>query len=189
MKVSFKNEVLKLVGEGKTYVEVGEILGCAKSTVSFHCRQNKVVSVHIKDKPDREQIAEFQMIYDSGKSVSQVAKIKGWSKATVLKYVVQRKKENLTKEELRKNGIQAVITWRKKAKIILVEYKGGKCEKCGYNKCIDALDFHHLDPKEKDFNVGGKSFNLERLKKEVDKCVLVCANCHREIHAKLKNNC
>lgn len=186
MKVSFKNEVLKLVGEGKTYAEISEILGCAKSTVSFHCRQNKVVSLNIKDKPNREVIAKFQVIYDSGKSVSQVAKITGWSKSTILKHVTQRKKENLTKEELRKNGIQAVITWRKKAKLKLVEYKGGKCEKCGYSKYIEVLEFHHLDPKNKDFSISGKSWSLEKLKKEVDKCILVCSNCHKEIH--VENN-
>jgi hypothetical protein len=45
------------------------------------------------------------------------------------------------------------------------------------------LEFHHLDPNEKDFSIGGKSWSLERLKKEVDKCILICANCHRELHS------
>lgn len=72
---------------------------------------------------------------------------------------------------------------RIKLKERLVEYKGGKCEKCGYNKCITALEFHHIDPNEKDFGIG--SFNVlsfDKCKREVDKCILVCANCHREIH-------
>lgn len=66
----------------------------------------------------------------------------------------------------------------------LVEYKGGKCEKCGYDNCITALEFHHLDPSIKSFVLNKGSFNqsYERLKKEADKCILVCANCHREIH-------
>jgi len=65
-----------------------------------------------------------------------------------------------------------------------VLYKGGKCEICGYNKCLGALDFHHLNPNEKDFSISDSSkyHNLEEMKKEVDKCILVCANCHREIH-------
>ena len=73
--------------------------------------------------------------------------------------------------------------YRKEVKRRLIEYKGGKCQICGYNRCQDALDFHHLDPSQKDYNisVGTKSFNT--LKSEVDKCILVCANCHREIHA------
>ena len=72
---------------------------------------------------------------------------------------------------------------KRKKKEELVAYKGGKCEICGYDKCIDALEFHHVDENSKDYNI---SFYLSRsidvLKKEADKCILVCANCHREIH-------
>lgn len=73
---------------------------------------------------------------------------------------------------------------RRKVKQSLVEYKGGKCEKCGYNKCVAALDFHHLDIDEKQFNISNKGLTLsiEKMKKEVDKCILLCSNCHREIH-------
>jgi transposase len=72
---------------------------------------------------------------------------------------------------------------RRKLKEKLVEYKGGKCERCGYNKCITALEFHHLDPKEKDFSIGNNNvLSFEKCKKEADKCILVCSNCHREIH-------
>jgi hypothetical protein len=64
-----------------------------------------------------------------------------------------------------------------------VKYKGGKCSKCGYNKCNAALDFHHLDPNEKEIQIGsGNTIAWETLKKELDKCILVCSNCHREIH-------
>jgi hypothetical protein len=75
----------------------------------------------------------------------------------------------------------------KNSKKKAVEYKGGKCEKCGYNKCIDALEFHHIDPDQKDKNFGNlKLRKWEDQKKELDKCVCVCANCHREIHAELR---
>ena len=69
-----------------------------------------------------------------------------------------------------------------------LEYKGNKCEICGYNKCSEALDFHHLDPQEKDFNLSNRNLILDWqvIKKELDKCQLVCANCHREIHSKEK---
>lgn len=67
-----------------------------------------------------------------------------------------------------------------------VDYKGGKCEICGYCKYIGALDFHHLDPKEKDFAISSRvSMKLENIKKELDKCVMLCSNCHRETHAGL----
>lgn len=89
----------------------------------------------------------------------------------------------------RKCATEAVQKRRDKIKEILVEYKGGKCEICGYNKCISALEFHHLDPNAKDFGIGAKGYtrSIEINKKEVDKCILVCANCHREIHEGLIN--
>ena len=67
-------------------------------------------------------------------------------------------------------------------KIKAVEYKGGKCELCNYDKNISALEFHHLNPEEKDFTISGYKCGWEVLKKELDKCILVCSNCHREIH-------
>lgn len=64
------------------------------------------------------------------------------------------------------------------------EYKGGKCMLCGYDKCSRALSFHHLDPSKKDFGLSerGLTRSWERIKKEIDKCILVCANCHMELH-------
>lgn len=69
-----------------------------------------------------------------------------------------------------------------------VEYKGNKCQCCGYNNCLDALEFHHLNPNEKDFNISDRNltYDWEKIKNELDKCILVCANCHREIHAGIK---
>lgn len=65
-----------------------------------------------------------------------------------------------------------------------IEYKGGKCIYCGYNKCRGALEFHHKNPNEKDFDIcksKSKKFD-KKVMTELDKCDLVCSNCHREIH-------
>lgn len=65
-----------------------------------------------------------------------------------------------------------------------VVHKGGKCQICGYDKCIDALDFHHRDPNEKEFRIGkGNTMKWEKVLEELDKCDLLCANCHRELHS------
>ena len=64
-----------------------------------------------------------------------------------------------------------------------VAYKGGSCEDCGYNRCLAALEFHHLDPAEKDPSWASmKMWSFDRVKPELDKCALLCANCHRERH-------
>ena len=74
------------------------------------------------------------------------------------------------------------IKKRKELKLHYVELLGGKCSKCGYNKHPEILEFHHLDPKEKDFSVS----NLLRMGKQADneilKCILLCPNCHKEEH-------
>jgi hypothetical protein len=69
----------------------------------------------------------------------------------------------------------------------MVEYKGGKCMRCGYNKCINALEFHHKNPDEKEFTLSHlKNYSFTKIiRDELDKCELVCANCHREIHFEL----
>jgi hypothetical protein len=78
----------------------------------------------------------------------------------------------------------AVDKRRRKLKALLVEYKGGKCEFCGYNKSLWALQFHHTKPEEKDFGISakGNTHSLTELKLEVDKCLLLCNNCHAETH-------
>ena len=70
-----------------------------------------------------------------------------------------------------------------------ISYKGGCCEKCGYSKYDGALEFHHLDPNEKDFGISRARHTAfsDKTKLELDKCILLCANCHREQHAIDKN--
>ena len=68
-------------------------------------------------------------------------------------------------------------------KVKAVLYKGGKCQQCGYDGCYAAFDFHHRDPNEKEFlwsKCRGRAW--ETIKIELDKCDLLCANCHRERH-------
>ena len=73
---------------------------------------------------------------------------------------------------------------RNTLKIQAVEYLGGECSVCGYNKCINALEFHHRNPDEKDFAISRSSrLSFEDIKSELDKCDILCANCHRELHA------
>ena len=75
---------------------------------------------------------------------------------------------------------------RKEKKRKAIEYKGGCCSMCGYDKYDEALEFHHLDPSEKETGSEIRNLSWARLRLELDKCILVCANCHREIHAKLR---
>jgi hypothetical protein len=80
------------------------------------------------------------------------------------------------------------LAYRNKTKQKAVEYKGGRCSVCGYDRYIGSLQFHHVYPEDKNFIISNLSFNkFDSLVDELDKCILVCSNCHGEIHAGLVN--
>lgn len=75
---------------------------------------------------------------------------------------------------------------RRSMKVQAIKLLGGKCSICGYNKCLDALEFQHEDPSVKEFKLGsGNTMSWKIYKSEALKCILVCSNCHKEIHSKL----
>jgi len=70
-----------------------------------------------------------------------------------------------------------------KRKLAAIEYKGGGCSQCGYNRNYAALDFHHTDPSEKEVMWNRLRLrNWKQVLVELDKCVLLCKNCHTELH-------
>src|SRR5574343_475688 len=76
-----------------------------------------------------------------------------------------------------------VQVWRKRVKILSVELLGGKCWKCGYNKTLRALAFHHIEAESKDYSISNmlkNPQNLDNIANELNKCVLLCHNCHCE---------
>ena len=72
-----------------------------------------------------------------------------------------------------------------KRKLEIIESLGGKCSKCGYKRNFSALSFHHLNPLEKEFKLDLRSLSnrkMSRIKNELGKCILLCNNCHAELH-------
>jgi 5-methylcytosine-specific restriction endonuclease McrA len=97
------------------------------------------------------------------------------------------KKDTRTYEERRGYLIAAVRKRRLKIRQMAIAAKGGRCEKCGYNRCIEALEFHHKSGLDKEFGLSERGYarSWKRVEKELEKCVLLCANCHRETHAEV----
>jgi hypothetical protein len=184
MVKSMKNEILKLREEGKTYNEIKDITGLSKSTISYHCKRNgfdgRIDGKGLKNK-NINKIKEFYKTHtlDETSNEFNIGK-------SSIKLIVDIKRKRLTEIEKKEYNYKHVKSFRKKNKERAVEYKGGKCVKCGYKKCISALDFHHLDPNKKDFSISqNMNMSWDKIKKEIDKCILVCSNCHREIHEEL----
>ncbi|HUS49286.1 MAG TPA: hypothetical protein VMZ91_03930 [Candidatus Paceibacterota bacterium] len=115
------------------------------------------------------------------------------------KYVLTKKyKEEQKKKEKRKKEYSKI--WKSSNKVKAAEYRRKtriktrgwfddykntlKCEICGYNKCSEALDFHHKDLNKKEFNIGQaiNKWGKEKILEEIKKCICICANCHRELH-------
>jgi hypothetical protein len=91
-------------------------------------------------------------------------------------------------EHAKEHRKASVKRFRQNRKLRLLEHKGGmKCQCCGYNKPIpDVYEFHHTDPDQKDPNwtkMISNNWRLESMIEEIEKCVVLCANCHREEHA------
>ena len=97
-----------------------------------------------------------------------------------------RKKYDQTYYLNNKNEIyKRKVVRLRKHKSELITLLGGKCSSCGYNKCPAALDFHHHSTdKESEVTIVIKNYSKEKALKEAAKCILLCANCHRELHYK-----
>ena len=160
-----KNEFLDLYNQDKTTKEISEYFQIGRSTVLKYLKQLGLKSkskIGSNNTRQRKYICKHCGETDKNKFVDWCYTLcKSCNNIRSSKYVVQRKLD-------------------------CIKYKGGKCSICGYNKYYGALEFHHLDPNIKE---NGKqaitNIKKEFLYEELDKCVLLCSNCHREVHANL----
>lgn len=181
MNKGLKEKIEELFDKGYSYSQIVKELNCSKGTVSYH------LSLATKNKRD-EKLVLLKKIEDDLPENFESLKKKYCDILTTRELQYFKKKYRLiNKIGLKRGEIpkEYYSDRRRDIKKQLVEYKGGCCSVCGYNKSFRSLHFHHINPEEKDFTLGRKwgklGFN-ETIKKELDKCILVCANCHGEIH-------
>lgn len=117
--------------------------------------------------------SEILKLREAGKSYKEICDALGCSKGTV-SYHCGRGQKQKTRDRAN--------IWRNQVKDLFLKEKGGACQICGYNKCKAALEFHHLDPSKKDPKIKGELRSPRFLREVKELCILVCANCHREIH-------
>ena len=183
--MNLKSDILRLREEGKTYNQIVETLGCSKGIVSYHCANLEKPEIstrrlfHSIPTELEDKITELYCV--EGMSSKEISEALNLDLKSLLSFVRIKK---LKKDSESLTGYSAVIRRYRRIKRLAVEYKGGKCSNCGYSKCLEALDFHHTEPSEKEFTISSSSKkSWQVIKVELDKCVCLCANCHREVHA------
>lgn len=138
--------------------------------------EKQKLKLYIKRKLSQRKIAN---IYKCSQG-----KIKYW----LCKYNLQTnicRNIKRTEKQKRKSLSIKVQKRRKKIRLMAISLLGGKCSRCGYDKCYEALDFHHKNG-EKDFAISSISKSWKSVLIEIKKCILLCANCHREEHVRLR---
>lgn len=165
-----EKEILSnLVNKGLTIEEISLIVGKSKTSVRYWLEKHSLKTKRSENKKEIPTGVKICNRCEIEKNVDEFYRRRGGYE--LLPYC-----KSCTKEQ--------TIERQRNFKIKCVEYKGGKCERCGYANCIGALEFHHLDPNKKDFTIAHVRLTKfdEKITIELDKCVLVCSNCHRELH-------
>jgi len=164
-------ELEELVSAGETLAVIADYFGVSIRSVRYWIER------HGLPDPRSQRRSELDRAVEEGRRwLFRECQKHGWTLFVV---------ENSGRARCRKCRMERVAAWRRRAKATLVAEAGGSCRLCGYDKCLAALQFHHLDPREKSFALSlcGVTRSIEVLRREAAKCVLLCANCHAEVEA------
>ena len=164
-----KNDLELLISQGLSTYAIADKFNVSQTTIRYWLKKYKLKSevftnrmIEIKMGLKTCPQCKLQLKIENNFYKSKSGKIHSWCKKCNNKITYDK---------------------QKLIKIKAIEYKGGKCIICGYSKYVGALDFHHLNPEDKDFDISSlRSYTWEIIKNELDKCVCVCRNCHSEIH-------
>lgn len=151
-----KTELEKLVADGLSVAKIGKCVGKSNNTVRYWLNVHGLKTVRsIKTRVYKCACGEVNL-----------------KRFLIGRYTSCRKCRAVNQSGRNRE-------WKIKA----VAYKGGCCCKCGYSKCLAALDFHHIDSSKKAPNWRSmRSWSFEKVKNELEKCDLLCRNCHQEFH-------
>lgn len=167
-----KETLEQLLNNNYSLNKIAELTGKSLTTIRYWVNKHKLKSSYKTFKEQQKKI------YDKVRICPKCSQEKE------LKEFYKKRGKDSASSYCKSCSTKQVLERTQSFKTKMVEYKGGKCIVCSYAKYYGTLEFHHLDPKEKDFNPSKFRFNTfdDKVKQELDKCVLLCANCHREVH-------
>jgi transposase len=164
-----------LVARGMTLIEIAGEVDRSIATVRYWLRKH---GLRTRGRRGRAPIAPAELVAEARAAGRRTLEAE-CPRHGLGTFVIERS----GRARCRQCRMDRVAERRRAVKRILVEEAGGCCARCGYDRCIGALQFHHRDPTQKQFGLAhkGRAIALERLREEAAKCTLVCANCHAEI--------
>jgi DNA-binding CsgD family transcriptional regulator len=165
-----KSQLEELLGQDLTLRQIAEELGRSQSTVNYWLRRHEV-----KTRRGHGRRAAALAAMENGTNQFDYECVHhGVTTFFVFKGGRSR---------CGKCNSEAVQRRRETTKRTLAQERGGQCAICGYRRYIGALQFHHVDPKEKKFGISGRGItrSIARSREEAAKCILLCANCHAEV--------
>lgn len=189
--MKYKDNILRLRKEGKTYNEIVQLLGCTKGVISFHCSKLKENKKIIKDNSKgffsdyvfpSDKLDIFKWLMKENVSRTRISEILLIPYQEIINYGVRN---NLRRNSNKEPGYKTIKEYRRQTKILAVAYKGRYCKHCNCNVDMNKFHFHHIDRETKLFTISN-NLNLAwpKIKKELDKCILLCSECHIDIHRK-----
>ena len=173
-----KELLIEMVGKGMSLNQISKEVGKGLTTVRYWAKKHQI---HFPNKPFKEM---GKKEYGENRFCPRCQQ-----NCNISEFYSRRDKSNSSSYCKQCTNYQTVLRQRNLKKQ-MIEYKGGKCERCGYDRYYGALEFHHIDPDKKDFSLSHLkrySFN-QIIIDELDKCILLCSNCHREIHGEQMNS-
>ena len=200
---NLREEIIILREKGTSYRDIAKLLNCSLSTVSNWIKKSDIsedlkkplprknsYQEKIKDKTttiptlSEKQIDLLKKAILIGANGGDLLVFFNIKSRYELKNILNQNNIEYEKYTNTVQGYESLRKRRKVVKLLSVAFKGGVCESCGYDRCVKALEFHHLNPEEKEFSISRDITKISwvKLKLELEKCVMLCANCHREKH-------
>ena len=183
-KTAEQEHARKLRQEGIPFKQIAKQLGVSPGSVHLWCRD---IQISKRQHEKNRQRREDSFCGRCGRKLEKFIIVRGKRRK------LARRKECLLcspfrqdRSNLPRTNAERVSNSRRNRKVMAVAHMGGACRVCGYNRCVEALQFHHLDPAKKDFAISQKSYRgWKAVREELEKCVLLCNRFHTEVHAKV----
>jgi|ERR1044072_3654388 predicted transcriptional regulator len=154
-----KEKLEVLIKRGLTISEIKDELGCGRSTVAYYLNKYKLATLNKQQRREKEPCCI---------KCGETDCTKFYGNDKIICRECHKKRVNNKGRENREYAVNKL---------------GGKCANCGYNRYIGSLDIHHLDPSIKDENFKSmRGWSIIRIDREIENCVLLCRNCHSELH-------